>query len=124
MAQQQNAGRISPLHGCSTARGGPQSIVKAETDLNFHLGMANLAIFNMSARFHDLKPVEVFEGLGCPVNGIGDGIIDAFPGRTDKLDNLVYMIRHYFILMGCNEFLGHATWNKDTFQGSCFSTLP
>ncbi|MNL88684.1 hypothetical protein D3C87_2185460 [compost metagenome] len=57
--------------------------------------MADLAVFDMPAGFHDFEPVQVANRLGAFAQGIVDRLIDAVFRRADNFDLLVgVVVRH------------------------------
>ena len=54
--------------------------------------MRDFAVGNMAARFGDLKPVQVADGLGCLRDGISDRVIAARGRRSRQFNVLVRML--------------------------------
>jgi len=52
-------------------------MLESEPDLQRHLEVSDVAVFDMTARFHYLEPVDVLDGLAGVGNGITDGVVAA-----------------------------------------------
>jgi hypothetical protein len=54
----------------------------------------DLTVDDLPAHLGDLKPVEVTQSLGCPLDAVADRLIHALVGRANDLAHSVRTIRH------------------------------
>lgn len=69
-------------------------LVESETQADNDLIMSNLAISDVTSHFFDFEPVQVLNGFGSLGNGLSNGVVMAFTGRTGHFDNFINMITH------------------------------
>jgi hypothetical protein len=86
------------IHQGVVARVPPTSRIlpfQGEARLYHDLKVAHLAILDMAAGLHDLEPSQVPEGLIGPLDRRANGIFNAVRRRTNQLNDLVDVIRHW-----------------------------
>ena len=66
---------------------------QSEAELDGYLPIGDLAVFEVSADFFNLKPVEVPQGLGGLSDAIAHGCINPFARCSDNFRNAVSVIR-------------------------------
>jgi hypothetical protein len=69
-------------------------IVEPKPELNCNLPVIDLVVFDVAARFDDLKPMNVVQCLGGFGYGVLRGFFDTVLGRTRQFYLLVNMIVH------------------------------
>ena len=69
-------------------------IVEPKPELNCNLPVIDLVVFDVAARFDDLKPMNVVQGLARLRDRVLHGFFHAVLGRTRQFYLLVNMIVH------------------------------
>src|ERR1700733_16031448 len=69
-------------------------LVQAESQLQRHLIVRHLAVFDVSAHLFHLEPADISQRQGGLFDGTVDRLADALLGRADDLDDFVDMLWH------------------------------
>ena len=71
---------------------GDRSFLEAETQLQGHLVVRDLAVDHVAACFHHLEPFDMSQRPRRGLDGIADGIVGAGGRRPDQLDVFVDVV--------------------------------
>ena len=71
-----------------------------ESDFERHLPVLHFSLFDIAARFNDLKPRQVLDGFVRALNGVANGLFDGNGGSASKFDEFIDVVFHvrFFIL--------------------------
>ena len=74
------------------------SVFQRKTDLDGHLPMGHLAVFDVAARFHHFEPVNVAQGFGRFGDGGTDCVLDGLGRGAGEFDVLVDVVAQNILL--------------------------